>query len=152
VEAAPLDVRERETTSSSSSSCLGAVVVIVPMSNLLRKRSRCRSTRRVPWRRSRAWRRSTPWLLRESCKRERVSSGGGAKERERSTPWPWRRSTPWLLGSSSCGEREFVVERDQAAPRREREGCCRELHAWREETFFRWPVAARDSYQDILGL
>jgi hypothetical protein len=58
--------------------------------------------------------------LRESCKRERVSSGGGAKERERSTPWPWR-STTWLLGSSSCGEREFVVERDQAAPRRERE-------------------------------
>jgi hypothetical protein len=29
------------------------------------------------------WRRSTPWPLRESCKRERVSSGGGAaKERE----------------------------------------------------------------------
>jgi hypothetical protein len=48
-------------------------------------------------------------------------------------------------------ERVCSGERSSCSKKREREGCCRELHAWREETFFRWPVAARDSYQDILG-
>jgi hypothetical protein len=48
--------------------------------------------------------------LRESCKRERerVSSGGAAKEREG--------STPWLLGSSSCGERD-AKERERVSSR-----------------------------------